>query len=162
MAFLQITSADGNPQRFSIEKDSLTIGRSSDNDLVIEDDLMSSHHCHLTRDGEGYTLTDLDSTNGTLVNDQPVKEARLDPGDVIVAGKTTMEFNDEAPALGGSAPAAIEAVAALASPATAAGELAPGFELRRDARGMGIGLLIAGGAIVIGAAVWFLFVLLKS
>ena len=162
MAFLQITSADGNPQRFSIEKDRLTIGRASDNDLVLEDDIISSHHCQLTRDGEGYTLTDLDSTNGTFLNGQPVKEARLEPGDVVVAGKTAMEFNDDAPAAGPSAPAAIEAAAAPASLPTAAGELVPGFEPRHDTRGMGISLLIAGAAVVTGAAVWFLFVLLKS
>lgn len=158
MPFLQITGADGNPQRVSIDQDTLRIGRSSDNDLVLEDDVMSSHHCQIDRDGEGYTLKDLGSTNGTRLNEQPVKESRLQLGDVIVVGKTFMEFCDESSQ---PVPAGAEESAAPAPPAPVAGELPPGFESRRDSRGAGLGVLVAAAAVVLGVAIWFVIVLLR-
>ena len=55
-------------------EDLITIGRGSDNMIVINDPSVSTHHAQLQRAGETYRLKDLDSTNGTHVNgSQPWK-----------------------------------------------------------------------------------------
>jgi pSer/pThr/pTyr-binding forkhead associated (FHA) protein len=58
-------------------EDWITIGRSPDNMIVINDPSVSTHHARLQRAGETYRLQDLDSTNGTRVNGIPVAETGL-------------------------------------------------------------------------------------
>jgi pSer/pThr/pTyr-binding forkhead associated (FHA) protein len=63
------------------------IGRSPDLELVIADDFVSTHHAEVVTQGGTPTLTDLDSTNGTVLNGRPVKRpVRLGEGDEIVLG----------------------------------------------------------------------------
>jgi len=83
----------GSPARtFRISKEIVTIGRMPDCDVVIPDPGASRHHARIRhRDGE-YTVTDLDSTNGTLVNGETVQERLLEDGDRITIGKTVLEF----------------------------------------------------------------------
>src|SRR6516162_8911682 len=50
----------------------LTIGRASDNQLVVNPATASSHHAEIRSGVSGYSLTDLGSTNGTFVNEQPL------------------------------------------------------------------------------------------
>jgi predicted component of type VI protein secretion system len=50
----------------------LTIGRASDNRLVVNSPTASSHHAEIRSGVSGYSLTDLGSTNGTFVNEQPL------------------------------------------------------------------------------------------
>jgi pSer/pThr/pTyr-binding forkhead associated (FHA) protein len=67
--------------------DNFTIGRASDNDLALEDPLVSGQHARIWRQGKQWVLADLGSTNGTLVNDQPVEQdLPLQPGDLISIG----------------------------------------------------------------------------
>ena len=54
------------------------IGRGSDCDLVVQEAAVSTHHCRLTQQGDGFILEDLGSTNGTVVNG-----ARLAPGETV-------------------------------------------------------------------------------
>lgn len=69
------------------------IGRSSKNDLFIDQESISRHHARITYDGAGsYLVTDLNSTNGSFVNDQPVKEQRLKDGDQIQIGRSILKF----------------------------------------------------------------------
>ncbi|RUQ10078.1 FHA domain-containing protein [Curtobacterium sp. HSID17257] len=71
----------------------ITIGRSSESNVVIRDDYTSTHHARLDLRGEGWVLSDLESTNGTFVNDQkvtgPVTIAERTP---ITIGTTTFEL----------------------------------------------------------------------
>ncbi len=72
---------------------SLTVGRGSRNTLVVSDPQVSTQHAIIRRHGKNdYVLYDLDSTNGTFVNDQKVKRKLLHHGDQIRVGKTRLRF----------------------------------------------------------------------
>lgn len=79
-------------REYALSRDSMTIGRMAGSEIEIKDPGASRRHAEIRRDGETFTLVDLGSTNGTLVNDQNVKERALEPGDRITIGKTTLEF----------------------------------------------------------------------
>jgi hypothetical protein len=68
------------------------IGRSSGCDIVVDDPNVSRRHAEIRRMGEGYSLVDLGSTNGTEVNGQRVGETSLMNGDVIGVGTTRLTF----------------------------------------------------------------------
>ncbi len=68
------------------------IGRSSTNDLFIDQESISRHHARISFDGKGYWATDLGSTNGTYVNDELVKEQRLRDGDQLRIGRSILKF----------------------------------------------------------------------
>jgi hypothetical protein len=71
------------------------IGRSRDCDVVIDDGNVSRRHAELTVDRDGWSITDLQSTNGVRVNGQPVdRSAPLESGDRIELGATTLEFEE--------------------------------------------------------------------
>lgn len=65
----------------------ISIGSAEDNDIVVDDAQVSRHHAELFQDEEGrWTLTDLDSTNGTFVNDQQIACKHVSKTDVIRLG----------------------------------------------------------------------------
>ena len=74
---------------------SMTIGRKEDNDLTIENLAVSGHHAKIDTVGDGILLTDLQSKNGSFVNDQMVTTHWLKDGDIITIGKHTLVFTDE-------------------------------------------------------------------
>ena len=61
-------------------------------DLVLTDTTVSRRHALLAAEGDRYVLRDLDSTNGTIVDGTPVREAYLAPGARIVFGDTEVLF----------------------------------------------------------------------
>jgi hypothetical protein len=78
---------------YQLHKQSVAIGRLPECDIVISDPGASRRHATIRReDGGEYLLTDLGSTNGTLVNDEPVGEHVLSDGDRITIGNTVLEF----------------------------------------------------------------------
>lgn len=80
-------------RRISLGTAPFEIGRSSKNDLFIDQESISRHHARITYDGVGsYLVTDLNSTNGTFVNDQQVKEQRLRDGDQVQIGRSILKF----------------------------------------------------------------------
>lgn len=68
------------------------IGRSSSNDLFIDQESISRHHARISFDGTSYWATDLGSTNGTYVNDELVREQRLRDGDQVRIGRSILKF----------------------------------------------------------------------
>lgn len=71
----------------------LTVGRSSHNALVIDDDFTSSAHAEVLRDGSRWLVRDLSSTNGTYVNGRRVAgQASIRHGDEIAFGNVVVEF----------------------------------------------------------------------
>jgi len=73
----------------------MTIGRRDDNDITIENLAVSGHHAKIDSVGDGYLLTDLQSKNGSFVNNQNVTSHWLKHGDVITVGKHTLVFGHE-------------------------------------------------------------------
>lgn len=81
-------------RRFSIDGDSLTIGRSRDNDIEIGDISSSREHCQMLRIQGRWHIEDLRSRNGTLVNGIVIRRQPLMPGDLIEIGKTQIFFGE--------------------------------------------------------------------
>ncbi|GAC1392100.1 MAG: DUF3662 and FHA domain-containing protein [Vulcanimicrobiaceae bacterium] len=79
-------------------RDSMSIGRGKSNDIVIGDPRVSREHAKIeARDGQAI-LTDLGSTNGTLVDGARLSgRVRLRPGSVITLGNTSLRFEESAP-----------------------------------------------------------------
>ncbi|HEY3425226.1 MAG TPA: FHA domain-containing protein [Negativicutes bacterium] len=73
--------------------ETICIGRSEDNDIVIDDTFVSHEHACITRYKHVYWLTDLNSTNKTYLNSQQVTdEVLLHNGDLIQIGAVTFRF----------------------------------------------------------------------
>jgi transcriptional regulator with GAF, ATPase, and Fis domain len=81
---------DGFIKKFPLNKPSLTIGRSPENDLVIREDFISRSHVEITAQSDYIVVRDLKSTNGISVRDEKVKEALIKTGESFILGK--MEF----------------------------------------------------------------------
>jgi pSer/pThr/pTyr-binding forkhead associated (FHA) protein len=75
-----------------IDRPVLSLGRSRDCDVTIDDPSVSRRHAELHREHAGYAIVDLDSTNGTQVNGEKVSRAKLQPGDRITLGQTELRF----------------------------------------------------------------------
>jgi len=72
---------------YPLTKDVTILGRQSSCDVQVQDEMSSRAHCQLRRDGRLYSLVDLGSRNGTLLNNKKVSERLLAFGDVIRIGK---------------------------------------------------------------------------
>jgi pSer/pThr/pTyr-binding forkhead associated (FHA) protein len=86
--------------RFEISSSGLTFGRTAGNQIVIDDLAVSSEHARLTpltaENGEvQYSLVDLDSTNGTFVNEQKIERQLLHHKDIIRVGWNSFTFINE-------------------------------------------------------------------
>ena len=102
MAVLVQITDSGVGIKIPIEKQQIQIGRDTECDISLEDDLVSKHHATLevvlTPDDNRieYMLQDLESTNNTYVNDERISLCRLKDGDVIRIGMNNFRFEDEA------------------------------------------------------------------
>jgi hypothetical protein len=76
----------------ALAKPSVTIGRLPGCDVVVDDAGVSRQHARIRRTDGGFVLTDLGSTNGTMVNGEPIQEHVLEHGDRITIGETELEF----------------------------------------------------------------------
>lgn len=74
---------------FPITGNSLTFGRGSENDIILDDTQVSRNHARLVRQGDEVIIEDLGSTNGTLVNGKPIGGQHvLQPADIISIGSS--------------------------------------------------------------------------
>lgn len=81
MIKLHVVPVQGEPFDHPLDVDSLTIGRASGSDLVLEDRFLSHQHSRVFRRGEQLVVEDLGSRNGTLLNGRPVRTPTpLNPG----------------------------------------------------------------------------------
>jgi pSer/pThr/pTyr-binding forkhead associated (FHA) protein len=102
MAILIIDSAESGKATHELAEEVITIGRSPENVIRINDPSVSNRHAQLQLVGENYRLKDLGSTNGTRVNGLTVTEAQLRLGDRLRFGKA--EARLESDVTGGSQP----------------------------------------------------------
>jgi hypothetical protein len=70
----------------------LSIGRLAECSIVVEDANVSRRHAEVRRDGPDVVVVDLGSTNGTRVNGAQVQTKRLNDGDEITVGRTSLRF----------------------------------------------------------------------
>lgn len=75
-----------------LDKPEITIGRGSENDIVINNPAVSRHHATIFTNVNTVVLVDADSTNGTFVNNQRVMEKQIEVGDEIIIGKMIIKY----------------------------------------------------------------------
>jgi predicted component of type VI protein secretion system len=95
MPKLIVTTESQGKIGYEFTEDLISIGRSPDNMIVIEDPSVSSRHAQLEHIGEGYRLKDLGSTNGTRVNGLPITESALRFDDRIRFGGVESRFESD-------------------------------------------------------------------
>ena len=79
-------------KRHQIPPDGAVLGRSRECEITIEDPNVSRRHAEIRLDNGTWSIVDLGSTNGIEVNGERVSEARLEPGDHILVGRTEVVF----------------------------------------------------------------------
>ncbi|KAB2964128.1 MAG: FHA domain-containing protein [Thermoanaerobaculia bacterium] len=89
-------SHQGREEVRSLSRDEIRIGRGTENDIVLPDFSVSRRHAVLSREPEGWAVTDQGSTNGVLVNLVTVKRALVRAGDRIKIGNFELAV-EEAP-----------------------------------------------------------------
>nr|HID57747.1 FHA domain-containing protein [Desulfobacterales bacterium] len=92
MAQLVLKFKDVEIKTYKFDKPSITLGRKEDNDIVIDNMAVSGYHAKIDHIGKNYFLTDLQSLNGTFVNDRKIVSYKLMHDDVITIGKHTVHF----------------------------------------------------------------------
>jgi pSer/pThr/pTyr-binding forkhead associated (FHA) protein len=109
MATLRLQTDGVASKEFGIGA-TITIGRLHDNTVVIDQPAVSSHHACIFREGETFVLEDLQSTNGTFVNERRISRVRLRHDDVILIGTKRLTFNarSEGPVVDAAGPIAEE------------------------------------------------------
>jgi HD-GYP domain-containing protein (c-di-GMP phosphodiesterase class II) len=87
----------GTPLTFDVmEGVRLRAGRAADCEIHIDDQSVSRHHLALERHGASIVVNDLESANGTFINERQVRTGTARAGDVIRAGTTVLEVHDQA------------------------------------------------------------------
>ncbi|WP_375487964.1 ATP-binding cassette domain-containing protein, partial [uncultured Jatrophihabitans sp.] len=79
----------------SLAKGQITIGRTPDNRITVDDLLVSRHHAALTFDGRAWTLRDLGSSNGTFVDGRRITSAQIGPRNLISIGHKTFRLQSD-------------------------------------------------------------------
>lgn len=80
---------------FELSQEPLTIGRSADNHLVVDDATVSGHHAVIEATQNGFRIRDLNSTNGVWVNGQRVPEALLKAEDTVRVGTHDLQYAEQ-------------------------------------------------------------------
>jgi len=130
MPWLEYIPAEGGPpERTPIPSFPFTLGRNESADLPIASSRVSREHAVILRDGGGYRVRDLGSTNGTYVNGRRIDEAPLEDGDLLVVADVEFTFF-----AGAHRTEADRATQPIARPAGGSGEPAAAalvYEIRR-------------------------------
>lgn len=79
-------------ERYTLEADRSTIGRDLGNSIVLVDESVSRFHAKIERTARGFVLEDLESTNGSRVNDDSIKSCLLKSGDQLQIGSFILKY----------------------------------------------------------------------
>lgn len=92
-------NSDIKGKKFTLKKDKMILGKSSLSDIIIKDSSISSQHAEISFDKNQWSLADLNSTNGSYINNDRVKhKTLLHPGDLLQFGVVQLVFAQELPA----------------------------------------------------------------
>jgi pSer/pThr/pTyr-binding forkhead associated (FHA) protein/tetratricopeptide (TPR) repeat protein len=92
-AKLKVIQGGGQQKEYLLARDRVTLGRGTDNDILVPDIAISRQHCEIKRlPGGTFRLADMQSGNGTKLNGARVLDAELLGGDRIEIGSTILEF----------------------------------------------------------------------
>ncbi len=94
MAKLVISLNGMNVRDFPLQEERITIGRNSNNDIMLNEPVVSGEHAAILLKPKP-TITDLGSTNGTRLNGHPISKSPLRHNDVIKIGSHELSFVDE-------------------------------------------------------------------
>ena len=83
MPYMRIYLNDVLMDQVEMNKDEMTIGRSADSDIVLDNAGVSSHHAWIQKETGGYVIDDNDSSNGVFVNGNKIDQRRLEYRDEI-------------------------------------------------------------------------------
>lgn len=87
--------AEGRPQVFNLTREEATIGRSNENDIVLNDFSVSRRHATLRKEQGGWVILDNQSTNGVRINDKLVQKAQVGDGMQATVGTFVLRFREE-------------------------------------------------------------------
>ena len=90
---ITIPEQDAQPYRFQLERKVVSLGRGSDNDIVVECASVSGKHAEMHRVDGGYVLSDLGSTNGIKVDGMRQQKVSLASGMTVKLGDVLFEFS---------------------------------------------------------------------
>jgi pSer/pThr/pTyr-binding forkhead associated (FHA) protein len=94
MPILALKFKDNVIKEYDLEKGkSLSIGRREENNIIIDNLAVSGHHAKIDSVGEGFLITDLQSKNGSFVNEKLISSHWLKHGDIITIGKHSIVFS---------------------------------------------------------------------
>src|ERR1022692_3230428 len=117
MAKLVVQSAENKGRSYELKVDKTTVGRVEDNTFQIADASVSSHHCEVLLRGTEVVVKDLNSTNGTFINEEKISESVLKPGQKLRLGQIELSLETgDAPFSSAPAPAAGSALPMTGTP----------------------------------------------
>lgn len=90
---ITVSGSHTQPYRFQLDREKVTIGRSSSNDIVADCPSVSGTHCTMERVKGGYILRDQDSTNGLELDDTKMEVIDLRNGIEVLVGDATFEYS---------------------------------------------------------------------
>lgn len=128
MAKIVLTQGDHKGREIELPETGLVIGRDNDCGLTLNDSQVSRHHAKLVFEGGGWQLQDLDSANGTVVNNDTVTTVVLKENDVVSIGGSLFIFKNGTSVSAQKAPAPTPAPvkpASVPAPVTAPAKPAP-------------------------------------
>jgi hypothetical protein len=98
MSTLTLQLPGAPPVTHVLQEETITIGRTEGNTIVVDDASVSMFHARITKKDGAFFLKDLNSTNGTFVNGQQIREARLTDLDKVRIADVLAQFQAEASA----------------------------------------------------------------
>ena len=144
----------------------MTFGRSADNWVPLNNPTVSGHHCRIRREGDGYILQDLGSTNGTRVNAKDITETPLKSKDLVQIGNVEFLFTSEAGSAPEPEPTFTETQVVVSQEPTTKPEsfnnISPFGARQKESPKFWIYIIIGLSILAIGVVAFFFFKLLSS
>ena len=107
---------DGRAQVYDLVKEEASIGRSTDNDIVLNDFSVSRRHAYLRRENGTWVLCDNQSTNGIRVNDRQVPRAPVADGDSAMIGAFQLRFREQVESVAGAGKRGVDSTSTCIRP----------------------------------------------